>query len=177
MATDNAGAPPDRPGYGRPPKATRFPKGRSGNPKGRPKGAPNLKTDIRDELSERITVREGPVTKKISKQRAIIKSQVNKSIQGDTRAAHFMIELSEKHLPIPPDDNTPLTPDEQAVFDASERRRLRREQAQSGFTPSTAGDAEASSSDRQAGPDQPKEDDPSGNAGAPCPPSARHRQG
>lgn len=61
-------------GYGRPPKATRFKPGQSGNPKGRPKGRCNLATDLASELNEQITVREDGRPRRISKQRALIKS-------------------------------------------------------------------------------------------------------
>ena len=46
-------------GYSKPPKHSRFKPGQSGNPKGRAKGTPNLKTDLSQELAERIRVREG----------------------------------------------------------------------------------------------------------------------
>jgi Family of unknown function (DUF5681) len=59
-------------GYRRPPEATRFKPGRSGNPKGRPKGSPNLATDLSAELGEQITVREGGQERRVSKQRALI---------------------------------------------------------------------------------------------------------
>jgi hypothetical protein len=68
-------------GYGKPPERTRFKKGKSGNPKGRSKGAKNLKTDLIEELQENITVREGDRTVRISKQRAIVKTLVAKTLK------------------------------------------------------------------------------------------------
>ena len=61
-------------GYCKPPKAKQFKPGRSGNPKGRPKGSRNLATDLAAELGEQITVREEGRSRRISKQRALIKS-------------------------------------------------------------------------------------------------------
>jgi len=39
-------------GYRKPPKASRWRKGQSGNQRGRQKGVPNLKTELTEELSE-----------------------------------------------------------------------------------------------------------------------------
>ena len=80
-------------GYRRPPKATRFKPGRSGNPKGRPKGSPNLATDLSAELGEQITVREGGQARRVSKQRALIKSLTAKALQGDVRATTALLAL------------------------------------------------------------------------------------
>jgi hypothetical protein len=77
-------------GYRKPPKHTRFKPGQSGNPRGRPRGTKNLKTDLAEELGEKIEIREGERSRKVSKQRALIKSQTNKAIKGDTRAAAFL---------------------------------------------------------------------------------------
>jgi Family of unknown function (DUF5681) len=86
----------DKVGYGRPPKATQFKPGKSGNPKGRPKGSLNLVTDLAAELSEQITVREDGRTRRLSKQRALIKSLLAKGIQGDVRAAAAILALYAK---------------------------------------------------------------------------------
>ncbi len=76
----------DEVGYCKPPKRTRFQPGQSGNPRGRPKGTKNLKTDLMEELNEKIVIREGDRSQKVSKQRALLKSVVNRAIKGDARA-------------------------------------------------------------------------------------------
>ena len=61
-------------GFGRPPRHTRFKAGQSGNPKGKPKKAVSLATDVQNELAERIAIREGEKSLRVSKQRALIKA-------------------------------------------------------------------------------------------------------
>ncbi len=80
-------------GYGKPPRHSRFKKGRSGNPKGRPKGAKNLKTELEEELQEKIVVREGKTRKVVSKQRAMLKSLTAKAVQADPRASALVIDM------------------------------------------------------------------------------------
>ncbi len=80
-------------GYRKPPKQTRFKKGQSGNPKGRPKGLKNLATDLREELSESIPVRENGRVKRMSKQRALIKALVTKGLNADPRAMETTLKL------------------------------------------------------------------------------------
>src|SRR5438309_891586 len=80
-------------GYRKPPKTTRFKAGKSGNPKGRPRGSTNLATDLSAELSEQITVREGGQARRVTKQRALIKSLTAQALQGDVRATTALLAL------------------------------------------------------------------------------------
>ena len=89
-------------GYGKPPTHSRFKPGRSGNPKGRPKGTKNLCSDLRDELGELITLREGSRVKRISKQRAIVKSLAAKAIKGDAKAISTVVNLIDRLLGLEP---------------------------------------------------------------------------
>jgi hypothetical protein len=116
-------------GYRKPPQHSRFKKGRSGNPKGRPRGAKNLRTDLLEELGERIVIREGNREIRVSKQRALLKSQTARSLKGDTRAAGQIIDLYLKLVGLEAEAaeaDMPLTADERAVVANLEERILRK---------------------------------------------------
>lgn len=72
-------------GYGKPPKATQFKAGQSGNAKGRPRGAKNFDTVIAKELSARVEITENGKRKSITKREAIGKQVVNKAASGDPK--------------------------------------------------------------------------------------------
>jgi hypothetical protein len=73
-------------GFGKPPRTTRFKKGRSGNPKGRPRGSRTSLTLLEQALSEPVVVTENGQRKKITKGEALMKQVVNKAASGDARA-------------------------------------------------------------------------------------------
>jgi len=104
-------------GYGKPPKATQFKKGKSGNPRGRPKGRRNLATDLAAELNEHVTVREEGRSRRISKQRALIKSLMAKALQGDVRATTAFLALYARVITeIPEEQADALETDELQIL-------------------------------------------------------------
>jgi hypothetical protein len=115
----------DKVGYRKPPARTRFQPGVSGNPHGRRKGSVNLKTDLRSELSERIHIREGERSLKVSKQRAMLKAMVAKALKGDARAATVVLMLVGKLFePEVAQDVPALTSDDQAILERFLARRI-----------------------------------------------------
>jgi hypothetical protein len=95
-----------RVGRGKPPLATQFKKGRSGNPAGRKKGSQNISTVLHKELNRTVTVREDGVARKMSKQDALLKSIIAKALQGDPKATQTvvnMVERSAAKMPAEPD--------------------------------------------------------------------------
>ena len=106
-------------GYCKPPRHRRFRKGQSGNPRGRPKGTKNLKTDLIEELSERITFREGRKIRTISKQRALMKSLVARALQGKPAAEGHVLGLALRLLEVDADageSEASLTREEEEVL-------------------------------------------------------------
>jgi len=112
-------------GYKKPPVATRFQSGGLGNRKGRGRSNRNLKTDLLAELAERVTLKEGGRSIRMTKQRALVKALVVKGIKGDDRAIGKALELLLRL--VGNDDATAdpsmLSDEDQAILDAFVRRR------------------------------------------------------
>lgn len=83
-------------GYKRPPKATRFKPGQSGNPKGRPKESKNLADTVRDYLDGSTTVRQGGRTLKMKRRDVLVRQLFERTVKGDNRAAALLLSLSGK---------------------------------------------------------------------------------
>jgi hypothetical protein len=85
-------------GYGKPPAASQFRPGQSGNPRGRAKGTRNFRTDLEEELGEKVEVSENGKPIRLSKQRLMVKSLVTRAIKGDARATGILVGLLAKML-------------------------------------------------------------------------------
>ena len=64
-------------GYKRPPPASRFKKGQSGNPKGRPMGAPTTSELFLREASRLITIKSGDKLRQIPKREALVRRLID----------------------------------------------------------------------------------------------------
>ncbi len=104
-------------GYGKPPRATRFTKGQSGNPRGRAAGAKNLKTLLSDALNECVIVTENGGRRKVTKREAIIKQLVNQSATADWRAIKILLDLLREIE----GQSEPASPETSAFSEADEK--------------------------------------------------------
>jgi Family of unknown function (DUF5681) len=84
-------------GYAKPPKHTRFTKGRSGNPMGRPTGSKNLATMMIEELTQTVAIVENGKRTKVPKIRAAVRQALNRAMAGDFKALQQIVTMLRSH--------------------------------------------------------------------------------
>ncbi|MGO4386812.1 DUF5681 domain-containing protein [Microvirga sp. 2YAF29] len=98
----------ERVGYGRPPRATRFRPGQSGNPRGRPKGSRNTGTIVKDVLARKVSLNGAGGRRQVAVREAIVLRMAEAA--GDLKAAAAVLALDERHAP-PSEATGPVTSD------------------------------------------------------------------
>ncbi len=90
---DDAPADEEKVGYCRPPRATRFRPGQSGNPRGRPRKPKPVQELLAMELRRRVAIREDGREQKLQKLELVVKRLVHDAIQGTYPAVRLLIDL------------------------------------------------------------------------------------
>lgn len=84
-------------GYRRPPKATQFTAGESGNPKGRPKGSRPVGAVLQDIIQQKVSVTESGKTRRIPALEVIIRRLANDAMRSDPRAIKLLLSLVDRY--------------------------------------------------------------------------------
>ena len=88
-------------GYGRPPRATQFKPGTSGNPKGRPKGARSVGAILQEVTQQRVTVTENGRTRRLPALEVMLRRLMNDAMRGEHNALKLLLSLSDRYSESP----------------------------------------------------------------------------
>jgi hypothetical protein len=88
-------------GYGRPPKATQFRKGQSGNPKGRSRGSRSIGATLQAIIGQKIAVTEHGMTRRIPALEVMLRRLTNDAMRGDVRGLKLLLSLIERYAQSP----------------------------------------------------------------------------
>jgi len=83
-------------GYGRPPEASRFQKGKSGNPRGRPKRDPSIAAVVRRISNQKVKTNGQSGEQYMTKLEAMMTQLVNKAASGDLKAVRVFMQMAAK---------------------------------------------------------------------------------
>jgi hypothetical protein len=95
-------------GYGKPPAATRFQKGQSGNPRGRPRGSRSMGAILDEILERKVTLRDRAGDRRVTAQEAMILKLVEIALKGDPRAFNMIVALADRYRETPTQTMGPM---------------------------------------------------------------------
>jgi hypothetical protein len=82
-------------GYGKPPKANQFRKGRSGNPRGKRQGEENVTSAFKRIVSKRVKINDGEKFRTVTLAEAVILKNYNAAMQKNPFAMNNIFRLAE----------------------------------------------------------------------------------
>lgn len=88
-------------GYGRPPKATQFKAGKSGNPKGRPKGSRSVGSILQGIIQQKVSVTENGRTRRIPTLEVMLRRLANDAMRSDQKAIKLLLSLADRYAELP----------------------------------------------------------------------------
>ena len=109
-------------GYKKPPKATQWKAGQSGNPMGRPKKTKDFERLLDQELSLPLRITDGGQTRTMTKREVLIKSIVNDALKGDRQAQKLVLSFMKTQLTI--EDFQPDEADREALLALFDQAKL-----------------------------------------------------
>ena len=80
-------------GFKKPPQATRFVKGQSGNPSGRPKGSSNWASTFKAALQQKVNITENGRQRQVTKMEAATMQLANKAAAGDANSIRLLMQI------------------------------------------------------------------------------------
>src|SRR6266481_8550842 len=83
-------------GYGKPPKANQFPKGRTGNPRGKKRGEENIISAFKRIVSKRVKINDGEKVRTITLAEAVILKNIHAALQKNPLAMSNIFGLAEQ---------------------------------------------------------------------------------
>src|SRR5438309_801594 len=84
-------------GYKRPPKATRFAPGQSGNPRGRPRGVKSLSDIVRKIAGQTMTITENGRRRRVPWLEGVLLRSAVEALRGDQRQLRLLLPLFERY--------------------------------------------------------------------------------
>jgi Family of unknown function (DUF5681) len=93
--SSSAAGSPHEVGYGKPPKANQFRKGRTGNPRGKRQGEENTISAFKRIVSKRVKINDGEKVRTITLAEAVILKNYNAALQKNPFAMSNIFRLAE----------------------------------------------------------------------------------